>query len=119
MRQLTQVANRDRGTVLTSRTGVAESPWSRLVGLLGRSGLPLGEGLLLAPASSIHTFFMRFPIDIAFLDQNGRVLKAAAAVPPFRIVAAPRGTRSVLELPAGTLAASRTAAGDTLDLRQP
>ena len=69
-------------------------------GLLGRSELRPGEGLLLRPASAIHTFFMRFPIDAVFLDREWRVVGIADDVAPWR-TAARKGAKAVLELPAG------------------
>ncbi len=59
-------------------------------------------------------FFMRFAIDAAFLDRDGRVLRAAADLPPWRLATAARGARDVLELPAGALARTGTQAGDVL-----
>ena len=82
------------------RCEVAATPLRRMRGLLGRSGLESGRGLLLRPAGSIHTAFMRFPIDAVFLDGEGTVLRIAADLPPWRAAAA-RGARSVLELAAG------------------
>jgi uncharacterized protein len=93
----------DDGTVVCERCLLAETPLARLRGLLGRSGLASGEGLLLRPAGSIHTAFMRFSIDAVFLDRADRVVKVAAALRPWR-AAACRGARSVLELPAGEAA---------------
>jgi uncharacterized membrane protein (UPF0127 family) len=83
-------------------------------GLLGREGLPEGEGLLLAdPTGTIHTFFMRFPIDAVFLTADLRVLRIAAAVPPWRLARA-RGARRILELAAGGADRAGIAVGDTL-----
>jgi uncharacterized protein len=93
----------DDGTVVCERCLLAETPLARLRGLLGRSGLASGEGLLLRPAGSIHTAFMRFSIDAVFLDRADRVVKVASALRPWR-AAACRGARSVLELPAGEAA---------------
>ena len=90
----------DDGTVVCERCLLAETPLARLRGLLGRSGLSSGEGLLLRPAGSIHTAFMRFTIDAVFLDAADRVVKVASTLRPWR-TAACRGARSVLELPAG------------------
>jgi uncharacterized membrane protein (UPF0127 family) len=69
-------------------------------GLLGRRGLEGGEGLLLRPASSVHTFFMRFPIDVVFLGRGGEVLKIATRLRPWRTAAA-RGAKAVVELAPG------------------
>jgi uncharacterized membrane protein (UPF0127 family) len=101
MPQLPEVAlANDDGTVVCERCLLAETPVARLRGLLGRSGLSSGEGLLLRPAASIHTAFMRFTIDVVFLDRDLRVLKVAPEVVPWR-TAGCRGARAVLELPAG------------------
>ena len=88
------------GRVVCERCVVATRPLQRMRGLLGRRDLPDGEGILLRRAGSIHTFFMRFPIDAVFLDGDGRVLKVAADVKPWR-AAGCRGARAVLELSAG------------------
>jgi uncharacterized membrane protein (UPF0127 family) len=85
-------------------------------GLLGRRGLPAGEGLLLTPAPGIHTAFMRFPIDALFLDRNLRVLDIVERLRPWR-VASERRARSVLELPAGECARRGVHVGDRLELR--
>ena len=91
---------RSDGSVVCERCRAAETPWARMRGLLGRRELPPGEGILLRPASSIHTWFMRFPIDAVFLDRDLVVLAVAAPLKPWR-AAARRGARAVLELPAG------------------
>jgi hypothetical protein len=83
---------------------------------MGRRGLPAGEGLLLTPAPSIHTAFMRFPIDVLFLDRDLQVLKIVEQLPPWRM-ASKRRARSVLELTAGECARRGVAVGDRLDLR--
>ena len=82
-------------------------------GLLGRSSFPAGEGLLLRPAASVHTAFMRFPIDVVFLDSTDRVLKVVGSLPPWRMAAC-RGARAVLELPAGEASSRGLAAGMSL-----
>jgi uncharacterized membrane protein (UPF0127 family) len=86
--------------VVCERCLVAGSPLKRMRGLLGRRGLESGEGLLLRPAASVHTFFMRFAIDVVFLSREGEVLKVADRVPPWRTAAA-KGAKVVVELPAG------------------
>ena len=88
------------GRPLCERSAVASSAPRRMKGLLGRKRLDRGEGILLRPASSIHTAFMRFAIDAVFLDGDGRVLRVAAHVKPWR-AAGCRGARAVLELSAG------------------
>ena len=82
-----------------------------------RSELPAGTGLVIDPCSSIHTFWMRFPIDVLYVDKNGTVLRADRAMKPWRI--GPlfvRHGRLVIELPAGTIDRTRTERGDHLRL---
>jgi uncharacterized membrane protein (UPF0127 family) len=88
------------GTVVCPRCTVAATTLQRMKGLLGRKELPPGEGLLLEPGSSIHMFFMRFPIDAVFLDREHVVRKVVPGLKPWRVAFA-RGARSVVELPAG------------------
>lgn len=90
------LAGRDGSTV---RVQVADTAWTRMVGLLGRRSLPADEGLLLAPAWSIHTWAMRFAIDLVFLDRDGMVLRVVEALPPWRLVSV-RGAAAVVELAA-------------------
>jgi uncharacterized membrane protein (UPF0127 family) len=88
------------GGVACERCLIADRPLARMRGLLGRPGLESGEGLLLRPAASIHTFFMRFPIDVVFLDRKGTVLKVRRHVRPWRLAGC-WGAHATLELPAG------------------
>jgi uncharacterized membrane protein (UPF0127 family) len=106
---------REDGTVVCDRCTVADSPVTRLRGLLGRDGLEQGEGLLLRPASSIHTFFMRFPIDVVFLDRALVVVGIADSVDPWRATSQ-RGAKAVLELPAGESSRRGLTVGDQLTL---
>jgi uncharacterized protein len=111
MREVT--LKRENGDVVCDRCVVAASPLSRMKGLLGRSELTPGEGLLLRPASAIHTFFMRFPIDAVFLDRDWRVVGIEGDIAPWR-TAARKGAKAVLELPAGESARRGLRPGDLL-----
>jgi uncharacterized membrane protein (UPF0127 family) len=95
------------------RAVLADGPWTRLRGLLGRSELPAGEGMLFHPTAAIHTAFMRFPIDVVFLDNDYRVLSFAENVGPWR-TAANRKARFTLELAAGEVQRRGIAPGDQL-----
>jgi uncharacterized protein len=95
---------------------VADRPLARMRGLMWRRGLPAGEGLLLRPAPSIHTAFMRFPIDAVFLDRSLQVLAVVERLRPWR-AASKRSARAVLELPAGEAARRGVCVGDRLELR--
>jgi uncharacterized protein len=92
---------------------LAETALTRMKGLLGRSDLASGEGILLKPASSVHMAFMRFPIDAVFLDRDMRVVKVAATLRPWRLAGA-RGAKSVLEIAAGEAARRGVSVGDRL-----
>jgi uncharacterized membrane protein (UPF0127 family) len=101
--------------VLATRCDVANSFVTRGLGLIPRSRLADGEGLLITNTGSITMFFMRFAIDALFLDRSMRVLRVAPNLRPWvPAVGAPRGTDSVLEVPAGTAARTGTQAGDEL-----
>ena len=95
---------------------VANQPHTRFLGLMGRSRLEAGEALLIKPCSSIHTFFMRFPIDVVFVDKGSRVVKIAESVKPWRFLLGGKGAHAVLELPSGALASTDLKVGDHLDL---
>ena len=92
------------GRVVCSRCEVVERMLPRMRGLLGRSGLAPGEGMLLNPAPSVMTFFMRFPIDVVFVDKAQTIVKISHTLVPWRIAGARRAV-AALELPAGTAAA--------------
>ena len=101
------------GRTVCERCARAESPFQRMRGLLGRSSLAPGEGILLRPAGSVHTAFMRFAIDVVFVDREGEVLRIAEALPPWRTASA-RGAKAVVELAAGAAAAAGLTAGQRL-----
>jgi uncharacterized membrane protein (UPF0127 family) len=103
--------------VTCARCAVANRPWTRMRGLLGRSGLDAGEGMLFPRTGSVHTLFMRFPIDVVFLDAGLRVLSVREAVPAWRAVKE-RGAKWTLELAAGEAARNGIAPGTVL-ARQP
>ena len=114
-----EVANLTRGTVLGSEIRIANTAMSRLVGLLGHSGLSPGDGLLIQPSSGVHTFGMRFPIDVVALDRQFCVRGIWEGLGPFRIAALGFKTHKVLELPVGAIRGSRTQVNDQLALRHP
>jgi len=93
----------DSGHVLVPELEIARTGWSRFVGLMGRRDLPGGAGLWIEPCNSIHMFFMRFAIDVLFLDREGRVKRVLLRLRPWRVSPIVFGARTVVELPAGTL----------------
>ena len=108
--------NQKNDTQLASEIRVARSLWARFWGLMGRRSLHEGHGVLLTPCTSVHTFFMRFPIDVVFLDRNGRVVKIIPAMKPWRTALGGRGARSALELEAGAAEAKDLELGDVITL---
>lgn len=106
------------GAVVCERCTVAHTTLARMRGLLGRRTLPQGEGMLIRPAPSVMTFFMRFPIDVVFLNRDGDVLKVCEDVRPWRAAAA-RRAHSTLELPAGEARRRGVAVGDRLVTHDP
>jgi uncharacterized membrane protein (UPF0127 family) len=94
---------------------VANTGSTRSKGLLGRESLSDGGGLWICPCEAVHTFWMRFPIDLVYLDRKNRIRKLVSALPPWRLSAC-LSAHSVLELPSGTIHVTQTQPGDTLEL---
>ena len=112
------VTVRSRTHVVCGSCLVADSAWTRFRGLMGRRELAPGDGLLLRPSGSVHTCFMRFPIDIVFLDGELEVVSVSPNVKPWR-ARAKRGARAVLELPAGEAQRVGISRGDRLTVQRP
>jgi len=102
------------GVCIIESVDVADTFTSRFLGLMGRKTLRKGCGLYIAPCGSIHTFFMRFDLDLVFLGAGGRVVKVARNVTPFRLVFGGSGATSVLEMAAGWLAEGSVKPGDVV-----
>jgi len=98
------------------RAEVAENPLTRSVGLLGRKGLAAGRGLWIKPCSSIHTLFMRFTIDVLYLDRENKMVKVRRRMRPFRMSMGGKGAHSVIELAAGALDGFDLAPGDQVEI---
>jgi uncharacterized protein len=109
-----KISNLTRRVVLAHRVEVADHGATRRKGLLGRTGLPAGEGLWIVPCESVHTFGMKFPIDIVYLDRRRKVKKVRSGVPPWRLSAC-LSAHSVVELASGTIQMTQTRQGDKLE----
>jgi uncharacterized membrane protein (UPF0127 family) len=107
------VRNRTRDAVLAESADVADTSAKRRTGLLKHERLEPGDGLWIVPCESVHTFFMKFPIDLIYLDKQRKVKKVRHAVGPWRLSAC-LTAHSILELPAGTARSTGTVAGDEL-----
>lgn len=111
------ILNETRGTVVCERAELADTPWTRLRGLLGRAELPAGSGMLIVPAPSIHSAFMRFEFDAVFLDREMKVVRVAERIPRWRARSA-RRAKSVLELSAGEASRRGVQVGDQLAVKR-
>jgi len=108
-----RIVNARSGKVVADRLLTAFDSESRRKGLLAQVSLPPSTAMIIAPTNAIHTFFMKFPIDIVFVSKGGRVLKIRSSVPAWRMTASLRAF-AVLELAAGSLDSSDTKVGDQL-----
>jgi uncharacterized protein len=113
------VYNCTRHLQIASKVERADRIGSRMKGLIGRSSEEFldGDGLWIVPCQGIHTIGMSFAIDAAYLDRDNRVIRIYDSLPPFRMAALKFGAKSVLELPAGSLARSGTVLGDVLEFK--
>jgi uncharacterized membrane protein (UPF0127 family) len=114
---LYQAVNVSKEVVIASRVTWAGTSETRRRGLLGRETIDADEGAYIVPTQWIHMFGMQFPIDVAFLDSQGRVLHVCHALEPNRLSPIVWRAEGALELAAGTLQATRTEVGDTIDIR--
>jgi len=95
---------------------VADTFCSSLLGLMGRRCLPVGEGLWINPCQSVHSMWMRFPIDVIFLSDEKAIIHIVEHMKPFRITKYVSDARSVIELPANTITATQTQVGDRIEI---
>lgn len=108
----------DRASTVCDSCTIADRALPRMKGLLGRRSLPQGEGILITPAPSIHTWFMRFPIDVVFLGRDLEVIDVVEGLEPWH-TAGRRNAKSVLELAAGEAGRRGVTVGDRLSLVAP
>jgi uncharacterized protein len=108
-RRLARIVQVETDRVL-AHAAIADRPLARMVGLLAHRSLGSGDGLVLRPCASIHTCFMRFAIDVVFVDEHGVVVHTVERMRPFRLTWASRA-HDAIELPAGTLASAGLAPG--------
>jgi len=111
-----RVVNTSKNTILADNAELANTFLKRLIGLLNRKALNPGEALILAPSNSIHSFFMRFTIDVLFLDKSGKVIRTLPSFKPFRLSPICFNSHSVIEFPENTLELTQTQPGDIINL---
>ena len=115
--QTVQILNVTTGVAIARKATVAASFGQRMKGLLGRGGLSAEEALILRPGSSIHTFFMRFAIDVLFLDKDMRIVKLIQNMPPNRLSPIVWASRMVIELSAGKINQTNTQPGNVISIK--
>lgn len=113
-----KIINQTKNTVLVENGMLAQTFTTRAKGLLGRKFLQEGSGLLIKPCNQIHSIGMKFPFDAIFLDKNLVVCHIESEIKPSNITKLVRGARSVLEVPAGKIAATQTQVGDQLKIEE-
>jgi uncharacterized protein len=109
-----RVTNETRAAELAARSRAATTVFTRFMGLMGRESLLDGEGLIIRPCNSIHSFFMRFPFDAVFVDGDDRAVHLVHEMRGRRGTRLVRGAKYVVELPAGTLGRTETQLGDRI-----
>ncbi|HZQ96478.1 MAG TPA: DUF192 domain-containing protein [Candidatus Sulfotelmatobacter sp.] len=116
-----QAYNRTREAYLATQLALADTHWTRLRGLLGRSSDDFGNGsgLWIVPCHGVHTLGMGFPIDVLYLDRNMKVIDIQPELQPWRFAPVRRKAASVLELPSRTAAETKTQIGDTIEIKLP
>lgn len=108
--------NITRNNVIADKITVADKFWARMRGLMGKKDLKQGEGLLLAPCNAVHMMFMRFPIDVIFMDRDFIVVKILESFKPWRVSPVVRVAFQVVELMAGTASDKGIKTGDKLSI---
>ena len=111
-----KVINLTQKKTLAEHAEVADSPLTRMVGLLNRPSLPSGEALIITRCNSIHMFFMRFAIDVVFIDGLNRVVGVVSNIKPFRLSPIFWSAKQAIELPAGVINQSKTGLGDQIQI---
>ena len=111
------ILNATRGTTIAAEAVRAQSFLARGRGLMMAPPLPAGGGLVLDPCNSIHMFFMRYPLDVLFVDKDGVVVFMYTEIKPWRVGRIVRGAKLAVELPAGTISGSQTQMGDRVTMQ--
>lgn len=111
-----QLINKSKKNIIVENLFLADSFWSRMKGLMGKKDLPEDEGLLLVPCNSVHSMFMRFPIDLLFLNRELRVIKIIDRFKPWKATPIIRDCYQVVELKAGVASKKGVTIKDELDI---
>jgi len=113
-----KVLNLSKNTVVLEEAEVADTFFLRLKGLLDRSNIPPGRGILIQPCRAVHTVGMSFPIDVAFIDSKNYICHLTEEMPPYKLSPTVKRSAYVIEAPAGTFSQTHTAVGDEVKLER-
>lgn len=108
------IINQRNEKIIAHHVIPAHNFWRRLKGLMFCKSLPAGYAMHILPCSSIHTFFMKFPLDVLYLDENNQVVKVSLSIPPGKMEKVVKTARSVIEMPAGSINNNLIAVGDKI-----
>ena len=106
------IYNQTQNILLVDQAMVADNPWKRMKGLLGKKSLSVGQGLIIRPCQSVHMLFMAFAIDVIFLDVNNEVIGLCPRLSPFAFSPVFWKSACAIELPSGTIEKTKTTVGD-------
>lgn len=109
-----RIQNNTQQTTISDKCRMAEDFKTRLIGLLDRSEIHPGEALVITPCQQIHMFFMKFPIDVIFVDRSDTVVGLVENIQPFGLSSIIRNSYRAIEVPVGTIAQTRTCMGDSI-----
>ncbi len=109
-----RIVNHSRGTTIADHVEIATSFWARARGLMGCHDLPGGYGLIIRPANAIHMCFVFTVLDVLYLDRDDHVIRVESGLKPWRVGPVILRSRSVVELPAGTVSRTSTQVGDSI-----
>ncbi len=112
-----KIINVNRSCILADKIFLADNFFARLRGLLGFRSLDENQAMILRPSNSVHTFFMRFSIDVLFVDKNNSVVRVVRHIRPFRATAVCLKSKFVIELPVGVIDTTKTSVGDYLQIQ--
>lgn len=113
-----QLINKNNDKILSDNLEIANNPFTRMKGLLGRRGLNNGEALHIIPCTSIHSFFMKFRFDAIFINKKNEVVCLIENMPAWRVSKICFSAYSVIELPSGVIKQTETKFGDILEFSQ-
>jgi uncharacterized protein len=112
-----KIINKTKNTVIAEKAMLADTALSRLKGLLGRSSIGASEALIITQCRSIHMFFMKFAIDVIFVDRKNRVVGIVERIKPFGLSPYFWRATAAIELPEGVIALTKTQKGDSIEVQ--